>query len=268
MQYIDNTAKLEVIVIGGAVILGVLAIGGFLSYEVADNFDEFKEGVKVGKNVFEASTGVVVVEKIGEGLKNEYETTKELFTEGAGVAKEGYAERSQKYASMWLEIMGSDVYNDGFASVRFDTIEENAEALAKRFKKTPLEYFLGLGEGVRKPFMWPASIDDDVNHIISPFKIRQNLDQTPFANYLRGLAGTSAESLKHFIWTEYDEIPDKIRNWDHLSHNEQNNILKLIYNDELLLEASEAKPTYKTWIIKDRVLNFHLLMKRYNINYN
>lgn len=275
MDYINQAGKTELIIVGGIALVAVLIGGGFLTYETITNFDDVKEGVKVGKTALEASTGLPVIEhvivpageKIVEGVKAPIEAVEDIIEGGVSFARERDVERSDPLAVQWLQIMGSDIYNDGFASLRYAALRENAEYLADVYKKSPVAYFRELPPQVIAPFIWPQDVqgDGDPLHRISPFKIRQHLDQTPFAGKLHGLAGTSATKLMHFVWTDYDEVPDKLANWNNLSESKKNDVIDLIREDRELLEAMEASNKLHTWIVRDRVINYNNLLRNYNI---
>ena len=105
----EQVTQAEVALIGLAV-LAVIMIGGYELFE-------HREGVK------EAIRAVEATEKIGETIIEPIETDvvviSDIVLDGTSKAKQDYVTiEGGPYALKWLQLLGSDIYNDGFGSFR------------------------------------------------------------------------------------------------------------------------------------------------------
>lgn len=231
MDYVNKLEQTELLIIGGAVILGIAFFGGFIGYETIVNFDEVKKVATATEAGLLSAIGEPVISNIivpaADVAVEPIRVVVDIKKEGLSYAKEAYIERDTPLASQWIQIFGSDLYNNGFGSFRYRALAENAEKLAEIYKMTPNKYFSELTAAQRAGFVWEGDV-------ISPFKIRQQLDRTPFSHNLHGVFGKDATSLKHFIWTEYDEIPIKLNTWNELTASDKNKAINLIKKDRNL----------------------------------
>lgn len=266
MDYVNQLEKTEVILIGGITIALLAFTGGFIGYESITNFSAVKETAQLTGGVLESAIGEPLIKETVEIGKEPIQIVGDIERDGLSYAKAKYEERRLPLSSQWIAILGADVYNDGFGSIRYAALRENGSHLDEVYKESPFQYFSSLTVAQRAGFIWNTPFDDDPLHVISPFKIRQQLEKTPFHADLHGLFGSDVNSLKEFIWTDYDKVPNQMKNWKELSVNEKIKVINLIKKDRILADAMEESNHYNAWIVRDRVLNYNDLLIFYNIN--
>jgi hypothetical protein len=167
-------------------------------------------------------------------------------------------------SSQWLQLFGADVYNDGFASVHFRELEENAEFLAKKLGP-PGPYISGL-DPINRALFTRTSSGGNGRTRISPFQIRQNLDSLPISKYLNGLFGSSATTLKNSVWTDWDRLPLWISQWSSLGESQRDKITHMVTEDKALLTAMANTGNRNVWIVRDRVMSTNELLIARNLS--
>lgn len=237
----EQITEIEAGGIGLLIIIGI-AVLGYEAYIHREGLTEVVRAVEATEKV----TGVIL-----EPIEEEVNIVTDLVLEGREVAQINYIKyEGGDNAVAWLSLFGSNIYNDGFGSFHFRELAENAEALAKKYGK-PSEYFAKVGTaGMTR------------NGRISPYEIRQNLDNLPFSNNLHGLLGTNATKLKSQIWTDWDKLPEweEKRKAGTLDEKTKKRIREMKLEDELKLEGMIRNDDYQTWIVQDRVMAWSEIM--------
>lgn len=243
---------------GGLVIIVglVLALIAFGTYEFVENKTAIEEAVKnpIVETPIIGVGGVAVEEAVKEGEKY-YEVIKAAIFED----KQAYYTMTEgEPAFAWLQLFGADVYNDGFASFHFDYLNDNAVALSKIYGR-PIDYFNKYG------YTGCVRQGSDGTWRLSPFEIRQNLNNLPFSEHLHGLFGSSSSSLKDSVWTDWDRLPEWAGEWKSLSSSKRNSINEMRLQDRSYLESLETTTSYKTWIVRDRVKSWQEIFLKYKL---
>jgi hypothetical protein len=253
----------EVIVVGGIMIISLVVVG-LLVYALpsiigvakgVQKLPKYQKGVLYSIFGLPVFQNPEVAKKVLKGTAESFIAPPFIF-EGF---KEGIDElrNPSVYKQEWIDLLGRDFYNTGFASLRYRAIQENGEHLAFIFKQSPKDYFDKLPLLAKSAFLR--------NDEISTFLIRQNLEITPFALDLHSIGGGNALALQEFIWTDYDKFPKVLANWNAQTDLDKIYYKKLYRNDVKLLEALQNKQADGMLIVYDRVLSIIHIAHQYSV---
>lgn len=254
---------MDIVNIESNIVLGLLVIAGlFIGYELIRNRETVGKIIQTGESIF------VIEEKVVEEAVDIVEPPVVVIADI--VSGKPIAETKLDYvrieggsnAADWLQVVfGNPWYNNGWGSFRYRATVENSEKLAKVYGGVR-QYLEGLDVGSRDLF---TRVGLDGVRRLSPFQARQNLDVLPVASNLHGFVGKNVKSLKESIWTEWDELPALIGNWEALSERNRNKVKRLVRDDRALLEEMKRGELEGKWIIEDRVLTENELLEKKGI---
>lgn len=217
----------------------------------------YRRTIKGAVKVYEATEEVIT--QAAQPIIVPVNIVSDIITNDLSTAKYNYIEyEGGPDANGWLDMFGADVYNDGFGSFNYRSLAENAENLAHRH-----------GNLIKYLKTVDATLLMRGNRL-SPFQTRQNLTILPFSGEMHGFFGSSVASLKEAIWTDWDRLPEWVRQWNNnqLSRAGKIRIKNMHDKDIKLIESYQEIKHFQTWIVNDRVRAWKEILEANNIDIN